>query len=134
ITGVASTSSSVETLTSSRRLNASSVSSDGVVVKVRNGMPSSSSSSMRATRLEKKFMATRARMPSSSHIRKICFISSSFLRAAAGADDEDRPVVEALGADVARDHAQRDFFQQQENRGEDAEEDEPGARKLPQRQ
>ncbi len=74
---------SVEMPTSSSRLKASCVSFDGVVVNVRKGMPSSSSSSMRATRFGKKFMATRVRMPSSSHIRKSCFISSSFLRVTA---------------------------------------------------
>ena len=83
IIGPASASNSSETITSSARLSASCVSFDGVVVNVRNGTPSSSSSSRRATRFWKIFIATRVRMPSSSHMMKICFISSSFLRVTA---------------------------------------------------
>src|SRR5205823_14179479 len=50
--------------------------------------------------------------------------------AAASADDEDGAVVEAIEADVARDHAHGDLLDDQEERGEDAEEDEPGAGEL----
>ena len=83
ITGSDNPSSRSETAMSSVRLSASCVSLEGVVVNVRKGMPSSSSTSMRASRFWKKFIATRARIPNSSHSRKICFISSSFFRVTA---------------------------------------------------
>src|SRR5438876_484493 len=53
-------------------------------------------------------------------------LARHFQGAASGADDEEGAVVEALGADVAREHPQQDLFQQEERGGEDAEEDEPG--------
>ena len=53
--------------------------------------------------------------------------------AAAGADDEQRAVVESFRSHVARDHAQHDFFQDEEQRRQRAEENKPCARELTQR-
>jgi len=51
--------------------------------------------------------------------------------AVAGADDEDRAVVEALRAHPAGDDPQHDLLGQQQQQREHAEEDEPGSRELP---
>ncbi len=55
-------------------------------------------------------------------------------RATARADDQYRAVVESLCANVTRHDAQRDLLEDEKKRRQDREEDEPGARKLSQRQ
>ena len=54
--------------------------------------------------------------------------------AAAGADDEDRAVIQSFRADVAGDDAHHHFLEHQEHCRQNAEEDEPGTRELAQRQ